>query len=369
MLRRMFYQKSIRLALLALSVTVGQIEGQTTALPVYGGDNSFYREFDLIWWQFPYGCHSEFDQGDVYLAAPNFRLYGPNIPSELPLQNVPGVAYNDGSVIIENVRKTDNDTLTVSKYSDHVHYSVTLQACTGDGGAHRYIRITLRGINSTSQSFTPPPVWGLADGSIYRFNPATQSFGQIPGYLTQIAEGADGAVWGLANGSIYRFNPATQSFEQIPGYLNQLAVGGDGAVWGLANGSIYRFNPATQSFYQIPGYLNQLAVGGDGAVWGLANGSIYRFNPATQSFEQNPGYLTQIAEGSGGAVWGLANGSIYRFNPATQSFEQIPGYLTQIAVEADGAVWGLANGSIYRFNPATQSFEQIPGYLTQIAET
>src|SRR5438067_161182 len=71
----------------------------------FGGDNVLSRQFDLTWWEFPNGCHDENDQGDVYLTDRTFQLYGPNIPADLPLQDVTGVAYSDGSVTIENDRK------------------------------------------------------------------------------------------------------------------------------------------------------------------------------------------------------------------------------------------------------------------------
>ena len=124
------------------------IVGSPLSIPIviYGGDNELEKNFDLTWWQFPYGCHDEDDPGDVYLNG-GFKLFGPNIGSVLPLLNLPGVVYDDGSVMVENLRKTDNDTLEVTKYADHVHYMVHLHACTGDGGAHRYIKIHVRGIN------------------------------------------------------------------------------------------------------------------------------------------------------------------------------------------------------------------------------
>jgi hypothetical protein len=117
------------------------------AVYIYGGDNTFYKEFDLYWYGF--SCYTENNEGDVWLTDLSFQLFGPYIGATLPLQNVPGVAYDDGSVKIENVRKTDNDSLSVTKYTDHVHYQVSLTACFslfgGEEAAHRYIRITVHG--------------------------------------------------------------------------------------------------------------------------------------------------------------------------------------------------------------------------------
>ena len=112
---------------------------------ICGGDNSFATNFDFYWWEFPYGCRDETYQGNLWLSDASFQLFGPNINMALPLQNVTGVAYDDGSVKVENLRKTDNDRISVTKFIDHIHWRVDLKACTSDGGAHRYIRITVRG--------------------------------------------------------------------------------------------------------------------------------------------------------------------------------------------------------------------------------
>jgi hypothetical protein len=117
------------------------VNGVLTNPYIYGGDNDFAKNFDLDWSQFPYGCHDESDEGDVYLTGRGFQLYGPAIS----FSDVPGVVYDDGAVKIENVRKTDHDNLSVAKYNDHVHYRVNLHACTGNGGAHRYIKIHVQG--------------------------------------------------------------------------------------------------------------------------------------------------------------------------------------------------------------------------------
>lgn len=119
---------------------------QYPGLWLYGGENVFYREFNLNWCGFGTGAwtHDEFDEGDVYLTDRSFQLFGPYIGGPIPFPNAPGVVYDDGSVKIENVRKTDHDDLAVSKYLDHVHYRVHLRA-TCFYSAHRYIRITVTG--------------------------------------------------------------------------------------------------------------------------------------------------------------------------------------------------------------------------------
>ena len=112
----------------------------------YGGGNAFYQEFNLSYCNpfNPGETWHEFDEGDVRLSDNSFQLFGPHLGESLPLPNLPGVVYDDGSVKIENVRKTDNDELAASKYADHVHYRVHLWASCGKS-AHRYVRIHLEG--------------------------------------------------------------------------------------------------------------------------------------------------------------------------------------------------------------------------------
>jgi hypothetical protein len=50
-------------------------------------------------------------------------------------------------------------------------------------------------------------------------------------------------VWGVnASNEIFRFNPNSQLFEQIPGSLVQIAIGLGSGVWGInASNEIFKF--------------------------------------------------------------------------------------------------------------------------------
>lgn len=165
---------------------------------------------------------------------------------------------------------------------------------------------------------------------------SAQHFKQITGTpLSQIAAGRK-EVWGLYNSRIYRFNPNTESFDQIPGALTQIAVGGgtlmqSDEVWGINNGEVYRFNFNTNTFDSVPGgpkpckfcivvSFSQIAVGAgyeDNChpyeVWVTTSfvGSIYRYNYCTSQLENVPNGqpgnppLIQVAVGGGGDVWEL----------------------------------------------------------------
>lgn len=202
-------------------------------------------------------------------------------------------------------------------------------------------------------------------------DPPAVSFNSVPGTLSQISLGADGAVWGLnAGGQIYARDAAAQTWTYVPGTLAHLFVGSSSAVWGInAGGQIYQWNASAQTWNWIPGTLVELSVGADGDVWGLnAAGSIYHFNTQTQGWSQVPGTFAQVAVGFDGAVWGLSGShAVYRFNQATQTFVSIPGSLTQIAVGADGDAWGLNNTAIFHFDQLSQTWNQMSGSLTRIA--
>ena len=217
-----------------------------------------------------------------------------------------------------------------------------------------------QGIAITGTGTTPPPPPAPA-----------VSFTNVPGALSQISLGADGAVWGLnAGGEIYQRNAATESWTYIPGNLAHVFVGSSTAVWGInSGGQIYRWNSNAQTWDWIRGTLVQLSVGCDGDVWGLNSaGSIYHFDTQTQGWDQIPGTLAQLAVGFDGAVWGLNAGhAVFRFNQATQTFIAAPGSLTQIAVGADGDVWGLSNQTLFHFNQLSQAWDQMAGSLTQLA--
>ncbi|HTU48586.1 MAG TPA: tectonin domain-containing protein [Bryobacteraceae bacterium] len=93
----------------------------------------------------------------------------------------------------------------------------------------------------------------------------------IPGSLTQLSVGVDGAVWGLdAQSNVYQFDPQTSGLALMLGSLPQISAGSSTNVWGLdAQGLIYRFKMVTQSRQSVPGQLAQIRVAFDVSVWGV----------------------------------------------------------------------------------------------------
>jgi len=208
---------------------------------------------------------------------------------------------------------------------------------------------------------------------------SAQHFKLVTGSLTQVAAGRN-EVFGIGTANqIYRYNPGTKAFVQIPGSAAQVAVGGGSLsqkdeVWALGTSNqIYRFNFGTKTFGTVPGSLTQIVVG-EGVsdmchpyeVWGLNSAQlIFRYNYCSKQFDQIPGALSVIAT-SGGSVWGLnSSAQIYRFDGA--EFAQIPGSLQQIVVGVNN-VFGLdGSGVLYRFDDISETFVTFAGTFVQMA--
>ncbi len=217
------------------------------------------------------------------------------------------------------------------------------------------------GVNAAQQIFTT--------GQVTR---GYQSFSLAAGSLTQISLGADGSTWGLNGNTVEYFNTGTQSFVPVSGApsLTQISVGVGADVWGVdASGNIYQYNASAGTWNSIPGQLSFIQAGADGSVWGInASGQTYKFSNG--GWVNIPGALQTLSVGGDGTVWGInAQQQIYRFNPATQLWVNISGALAQISVGNANSIWGVnAQQQVYYYNSATQSWINVPGaYLTQIS--
>jgi hypothetical protein len=134
--------------------------------------------------------------------------------------------------------------------------------------------------NPSSISTGGGEVWGInTSNQVFRFNPATNAFVQLPGTLTQIAVGVNG-VWGLnASGAVFEFNPVTQVFDRLTGTLTKIAAAGNG-VWGInSTNQVVRYEASTRTFFAIASVgVTNLAVGTGGGVWAIdANGNLQAF--------------------------------------------------------------------------------------------
>jgi hypothetical protein len=178
----------------------------------------------------------------------------------------------------------------------------------------------------------PYEVWATTITGAVRYNYCTSSFESISegNFLYSVSTGG-GEVWALGVGGggggayqVLRFNPATNQFDVMPGFLTRISVGAAG-VWGVylpdsGYPSIYQFNPATQNWDQIPGSLTDISSGGDG-IFGTydihgVEVKAYRLDPSTRAWQlvynSTPLCDVFVAAGSGGGVWmdaGCSSGS------------------------------------------------------------
>jgi len=202
------------------------------------------------------------------------------------------------------------------------------------------------------------------------------TFEQVPGSLSQISVGADGAVWGIdPNQNIFTWDSTTGQFVQVPGALTQIAVGNANAVWGInAQGLIFRWDSSSQNWTYIPGFLKRIAVGADGDVWGFnQDRQVWHYDQQAQTWDFIPtSYLTiyggveQIVVGNDGSVYALIDTSpgyedALWFNPGTGKFQYLPVPVQEIdfmsigtiAVGADGDLWSNG-GYSFHYSPLGQ---------------
>lgn len=216
-----------------------------------------------------------------------------------------------------------------------------------------------------------------ASGNIYFADVQAGMWVQIPGTLTSIAVGGNGAVWGI-NGfqQIFQLQNAAmrgyQTLTSVPGTVSQISVGVDGSVWALSGNTVEIFNTLTQTFQPVGGAppLVQLSAGSSGDVWGVdAAGKIYQFDPSSSTWNNIGGELNFIRVGANHAVWGInAIGQTYAWDSSTGSWLNIPGTLTSLSVGADGTVWGInAQQQIYQYNGSMQAWVNVPGSLVEIS--
>lgn len=118
---------------------------------------------------------------------------------------------------------------------------------------------------------------------LYKFNPDIQNW-EYQGVcdLKKVAVDPDGNPWVIRNnGSVARWNGA--GWENLPGCLTEIAIGFDGAVWALGcdwgggGWSIWRWHGSNWS--NVDGRLTSIAVLPNGGAAGSnSNGSIFYRN-------------------------------------------------------------------------------------------
>jgi len=123
-------------------------------------------------------------------------------------------------------------------------------------------------------------VWGINSAQqVFHFDFGTQSFGQVPGSLTQIAVGVND-VWGIIDSSnaIFRYDARTDNFNFVVAGAAQVAAGGDG-VWAISvDDGINRFDSSPEIFVEVTGSLRSISVGSGAGVWGInSSNQVFTF--------------------------------------------------------------------------------------------
>jgi hypothetical protein len=79
-------------------------------------------------------------------------------------------------------------------------------------------------------------------GELYRYDPFFGGFRHIVCCASQIQAGGNG-VWARSGNNVYRLEPNTMSFVQVPGSLVSVSVGSGGGVWGInSSGQVFAFS-------------------------------------------------------------------------------------------------------------------------------
>jgi hypothetical protein len=228
----------------------------------------------------------------------------------------------------------------------------------------------------------------------------TGTFQQVPGSLSQISVGADGAVWGLdSSQNIFTWDQSISQFVQIPGALTQIAVGNANAVWGInAQNLIFRWDAANQRWTYVPGSLTQIAVGADGDVWGVnSDAQVWHYDQQLQTWQYIGGGssvgsgsffgpISQITVGNDASVYVLNNYSPgyfvpYWYNPGTRQFQGVSGVLslenvpgnglflmTTLGVGADGDLWSAGQSYTFHYTPLQPEWVANSGtFINQLA--
>lgn len=232
-------------------------------------------------------------------------------------------------------------------------------------------------------------MWVNAPSGLFKVGPADLA---IVANLVQLRHGSEvtggigvgeGSVWDIASTggiaytrppSLYRINPATNSWTPLPPEDLTSVAPGAGSVWvaKAASGVVLVLDPRTgrtRDRFPIESSTksaNPLAVGPTGAwVVDSAGGNLYRIDPRTgrASHIPVPG-ITGVAEGLG-AVWVTvsSSGTLIEENPETGSQVAISvgrpysgGCATGGVAVGGGSVWvaDTGDGTVVEVDPRAQ---------------
>ena len=224
-------------------------------------------------------------------------------------------------------------------------------------------------------------VWGVNDqNEVFRWNPASKQFEQVPGSLKQVSVGTDGAVWGVdPNDNVLRW--IGSQWQPVQGTkLKQLSVRNAQEVWGVnAADDLFRWNGSAWE-QPIPSKLSHVSVGADGTLWGIgsATGGVYRRDGSAwtliPALPQPNRSLLRILVINAQRVYGIDNrGDVWEWTGTGWGGTRWGQAANQrdVAEATDGELWLVVEtGSIYFTKDQGRSWERMLPFnlsLKQIA--
>lgn len=157
---------------------------------------------------------------------------------------------------------------------------------------------------------------------LHRFNPASETFTRYPSdpnnpdsitsnNLTYVMVATDGMLWISGDGSISRFDPATEKAvnftpEQhgLSGLTSdQIYQDRQGTIWVGTDSGVNMFDPDSNRFTPYPDIRAVLSDDAQGKLWVIAGESLARFNPDTGSlrrYDEYDGLLSNALEPTAG---------------------------------------------------------------------
>lgn len=206
-------------------------------------------------------------------------------------------------------------------------------------------------------------LWAVKNNIAYHYDVLHNTMRAAAGAsIARVAVGSGASVLGVApGGQVFQWNAGSQTWAPVPGNLSSIAVGANGAVWGVnASQQIFTTGQVTRGYQTlswIPGSLSQISVGADGSTWALNGNTVEFFNTGTQSFQPVSGApaLAQLSVGAGADVWGLdSGGNTFHYDASAAAWNNIPGNLKFIPAAAGGSVWGInADGETYTYDASS----------------
>jgi signal transduction histidine kinase/streptogramin lyase len=238
-------------------------------------------------------------------------------------------------------------------------------------------------------------IWAGTKGAINRIDLKTGHYTVHPiGENTEvgsIAEDRLGELWiGTFDGSLFRFNPATQTLIAYPHHpgasgcgnneVRALLVDHHGTLWAGAGDSLCSFDPAANQFRSFkigvppPVEIDALAEDASGIFWiGSRQVGLYRFDPATAKFTAfrhsgatdslSDDGVTSILVDHLGSVWAGTLHGLNRLDPRTSKFttyfarDGLPSDLINGVIEdASSDLWITTDHGLSHFNPRSRAF-------------